>query len=115
MKISEKKQHALYEEMARLEINESDLEEQFVLGSGSGGQKIQKTHSCVVLKHIPTSIEVKCQKTRSREENRFFARRLLCEKIAHLRGEKTQKDLQAEKIRKQKKRKKRRAQTKSEE
>lgn len=113
MKISEKKQHLLNEEMERLRIKETDIKEQFVLGSGSGGQKINKTHSCVVLKHIPTGITVTSQKSRSREENRFFARRLLCEQIAQtLFGETTKKELVQEKIRKQKKRRKRRASSK---
>ena len=67
--------------MARLGIQESDLIEKFILGSGSGGQKINKTSSCVYLKHIPTGTEVKCQKTRSRELNRLYARRDLCEKL----------------------------------
>src|SRR6185436_10588305 len=44
-----------------LGIHESDLIEKFILGSGKGGQKVNKTSSCVYLKHIPTGIEVKCQ------------------------------------------------------
>lgn len=75
------KYEELQAEMKALHIEEKDLIEKFILGSGSGGQKINKTSSCVYLKHVPSGIEVKCQKTRSREENRFFARRLLCEEI----------------------------------
>ncbi|KAF7286318.1 hypothetical protein GWI33_006047 [Rhynchophorus ferrugineus] len=37
-------------------LNEKDLIEQQVRGSGPGGQKINKTSSCVVLKHIPTGL-----------------------------------------------------------
>jgi len=33
------------------------------------------------LKHIPTGISVKCQETRSREENRKIARRILTRKL----------------------------------
>ena len=61
--------------MGRLLIKEGDLVEKFILGSGSGGQKINKTSSCVYLKHVPSGIEIKCQKTRSRDLNRLYARR----------------------------------------
>ncbi len=65
--------------MERSKIFEEDLEERFVLGSGSGGQKINKTASCVYLKHLPSGHEVTCQETRSREKNRVIARERLCE------------------------------------
>ncbi len=78
---SEKKQNELKARLAKLNIKDSDLTEKFILGSGKGGQKQNKTASCVQLKHEPTGTVVKCQKERSRESNRFFARRLLCDKI----------------------------------
>jgi peptide chain release factor len=65
--------------MEQMKIFEEDLEERFVLGSGSGGQKINKTSSCVYLKHLPSGHEVTCQETRSREKNRVLARERLCE------------------------------------
>jgi len=65
--------------MERMKIFEEDLEERFVLGSGSGGQKINKTSSCVYLKHLPSGHEVTCQETRSREKNRVISRERLCE------------------------------------
>lgn len=40
-------------------LNEDDLVEQFVRGSGPGGQATNKTSNCVVLKHIPSGIVVK--------------------------------------------------------
>ncbi|SCA63377.1 Uncharacterized protein SCG7086_AQ_00030 [Chlamydiales bacterium SCGC AG-110-P3] len=67
--------------MNQLGIVEDDLVEKFILGSGRGGQKVQKTSSCVYLKHVPSGIEIKCQHTRSREQNRFLARWELCERI----------------------------------
>jgi len=73
---------SLENEMERLKIYERDLDERFVLGSGSGGQKINKTSSCVYLKHRPSGVEVSCQETRSREKNREIARRRLCEHFA---------------------------------
>lgn len=70
---------SLTERLERMKIFEEDLEERFVLGSGSGGQKINKTSSCVYLKHLPSGHEVTCQETRSREKNRVIARERLCE------------------------------------
>lgn len=46
--------------------------------------KQNKTNSAVQLKHIPTGIVVKCQDTRSREQNRKLAREHLAEKIDDL-------------------------------
>ncbi|KAL8180159.1 UNVERIFIED_CONTAM: hypothetical protein K2H54_009074 [Gekko kuhli] len=62
-------------------LNEADLEEQFVRGSGPGGQATNKTSNCVVLKHVPSGIVVKCHQTRSLEENRQRAREILREKV----------------------------------
>lgn len=74
----------LAERMTRLGILEEDLEERFILGSGSGGQKINKTSSCVYLKHLPSGHEVSCQESRSREKNREIARGRLCEHFEKL-------------------------------
>ena len=59
--------------------------EKFVKGSGSGGQKINKTSSCVFLKHLPTGVCIKCQMDRSREMNRYLAKRELCEQLEAIR------------------------------
>jgi protein subunit release factor B len=89
--------------MEKLGIEEADLIEKFILGSGSGGQKINKTASCVYLKHIPSNIEVKCQRTRSRELNRLYARREICSRMEEiLFKEKSTKQKEFEKIRRQK-------------
>ena len=103
----------LHERMAELQILESDIIEKFILGSGHGGQKLHKTESCVQLKHIPTGMMVKCQQTRFREDNRYHARQLLCDKIEEmLLQEKSERQQQAEKIRRQKRRRSRRAKEK---
>ncbi|XP_062874021.1 mitochondrial translation release factor in rescue [Trichomycterus rosablanca] len=62
-------------------LNEEDLEEQFVRGSGPGGQATNKTSNCVVLKHIPTGVVVKCHQTRSVDLNRKRAREIMQEKL----------------------------------
>lgn len=99
--------------MEVLGIREDDLQEQFILGSGHGGQKLQKTSSTVQLKHSPSGLTIKCQQSRSRDENRFHARRLLCDAIEEQLLQKKSKRQQAiEKIRRQKRRRSRRAQAK---
>jgi protein subunit release factor B len=74
-------EETLQRRMRLLGITEDDFTEKFILGSGRGGQKINKTSSCVYLKHIPTGIEVKCQEGRSREHNRIAARNMLCDRL----------------------------------
>tara|TARA_B100000315_G_C14574971_1_gene587439 strand:+ start:2184 stop:2588 length:405 start_codon:yes stop_codon:yes gene_type:complete len=81
MAISTVKQKELKLRMKRLGVSETEIDEKFIRASGSGGQKINKTSVCVYLKHRPSGIEVKCQKERSQSLNRFFARRLLLDKI----------------------------------
>ncbi len=104
---------SLHEEMEKYQIYEDDLVEKFILGSGSGGQKINKTNSCVYIKHLPTGFEVKCQKTRSREQNRFHARRELVEKVkGEIFHEETKRKKEADKVRKQKKRRSRKSKEK---
>ncbi|GAA6109808.1 mitochondrial translation release factor in rescue [Tachysurus ichikawai] len=90
-------------------LNEADLEEQFVRGSGPGGQATNKTSNCVVLKHIPTGVVVKCHETRSVELNRKRAREILQEKLDIVyKGEESEllKQKEESRIRKQVKRKK---------
>ena len=41
------------------ELKEEELEETFVRGSGPGGQSVNQTANCVVLKHKPSGIVVK--------------------------------------------------------
>lgn len=81
MAVRPEKLQALRERMADLHIVEKDLQEQFVLSSGRGGQKLQKTRNCVVLKHLPSGMVVRCERERSREINRYLARRMLCDQI----------------------------------
>lgn len=81
----------------RMVIPESDITESFLKGTGPGGQKINKTSSAVQLKHLPTGIVVKCQGTRSREQNRKDARRLLVERLEELeKGDQSRTAIKAE-------------------
>jgi len=107
--VSAAKRAQLSQRMKALGIREDQLVEKFILGSGRGGQKLNKTSSCVYLKHAASGIEVKCQQSRSRAMNRFLARRELCERLAErIRGEKSRRRQEAEKIRRQKRRRSRR-------
>jgi protein subunit release factor B len=107
--VSEEKNRWLRERMSELGVTESDLEERFVRSSGSGGQHVNKSSTCVYLKHRPTGIEVKCMAQRSQSLNRFLARRELLEKIAALRGMGTPRNARQERIRKQKAKQRKRA------
>jgi peptide chain release factor len=99
----------LRDRMQVLGIIESDLEEKFTAGSGSGGQKVNKSSTCVRLSHAKTGVTIKCQKTRSREDNRFFARRLLCDQVeCATMGKQSETQQLAAKIKKQKSRRRRR-------
>lgn len=107
---SPEKAAALEARMKALGITPDTLQEKFIQGSGSGGQKINKTASCVYLKHLDSGIELKCQQQRSRELNRYLARRELCERLEEIRDGKKSARVQArEKIRRQKRRRSRRA------
>lgn len=110
--VGEEKNRWLKEKMESLGIREVDIEEKFIRSSGKGGQNVNKTATCVYLKHIPTGIEVKCMKDRSQSINRFLARRELVERIEKLSGKKTNEDIKKEKIRKQKAKMKKRARLK---
>ncbi len=95
--------------MAEAKVYEEDLEESFVLGGGPGGQKVNKTSSVVRLVHVPSGLQVKCSETRSREDNRWLARRQLAETILEREHRRKSAATQArEKIRRQKRRRSRR-------
>ncbi|MCX5677562.1 MAG: peptide chain release factor-like protein [Candidatus Omnitrophica bacterium] len=107
------KEEVLRVRMVTLGIREADLDELFIRAGGKGGQKVNKTSACVYLKHRPTGIEVKCQKERSQALNRFFARRILTDKIESLiLGREAAAEKKIEKIRRQKRKRSRRAKEK---
>ena len=111
--ISKEKWEKLTERMETLHITDADLVEKFILGSGKGGQKLQKTASTVYLKHLPSGLEIKCQYSRSRDDNRYFARERLCEKLhSIISDEKTKEQQRIEKLKRQKKRRSRRSKQK---
>ena len=107
------KQESLVQKMEKYGVKESDIQENFIRGSGRGGQKINKTSSCVQLLHRPTGTEVRCQQSRSQALNRFLARRLLVDKIANqIEGNKSEEQKRIAKIRRKKRRRSKRAKEK---
>lgn len=96
-----------------LKIHSEDIEESFIRGSGHGGQKINKTSSCVLLHHNHTGIEVRCQKHREQSLNRLSAYKLLILKIEEkIKGSQSQRQHEIYKLRKQKQKRSKRAKEK---
>ena len=109
----EKKIKIIEEKAERLGVKDSDIIEKFIRSGGKGGQNVNKTSTCVYLKHIPTGIEVKMQQERSQVLNRILAKRLLIDKIEELIfKEKSARQRAIEKIRRQKRKRSKRAKEK---
>lgn len=95
---------------AELKVLPEDIDEFFVRGGGAGGQKINKTASCVELTHRPTETVVRVQRFREQHLNRIAAYRLLLLKIEEkIKGAASQRQQEQFKIRKQKQRRTRRS------
>ena len=105
--VSIEKERELKERMVQMGILEKDLEESFVQSAGPGGQNVNKVSSCVLLRHLPTGIQVKCQKERSQGMNRYHARWMLLNKVSQARYEDNLRTIQA----KEKKRRQNRKRT----
>ena len=111
--VSQLKEKQLREKMEALNIREEDIQETFIRSGGRGGQHVNKTSTCVYLKHIPTGIEVKCQEERSQALNRYRARVILANKVEQLiKGRESEEIQRIEKIRRQKRKRSKRAKEK---
>ena len=105
--ISMKKWSTLRDRMLNLGIHESDIKEQFVLGGGPGGQKVNATHNVVQI--CWRGIQIKSAKYRDRDANRYDARQRLCDAQSKIMGIKTVAQKKSEKAAKQKKRRRRKS------
>lgn len=112
--VSIEKNRWLQSKMAELHVREEDLVECFVRSSGNGGQHVNKTSTCVQLRHLPSGICVTASRERSQSVNRFLARRELLERIEALSGVQTPEMKRVARLRKQKDRRRRRTEKKEE-
>lgn len=111
--VSPGKQAELQRLMQRLGVQEGDFEERFVRSSGPGGQRVNKVATCVVLRHRPTGLEVRCQQERSQALNRFLARRILLGRLeAERLGRLSEEAARIAKIRRQKQKRSKRTREK---
>src|SRR3989338_7597137 len=107
--VSEEKNRWLKGKMESFGVRNEDIIEKFIRSSGKGGQKVNKTSTCVYIKHMPTGIEIKCMKDRSQSINRFLARRELVERVERLSGKLINEDIKMLKAKKQKLKRQKRA------
>lgn len=64
-----------------LNVRAEEVVEEFIRGAGAGGQKINKTSSTVRLRHVPSGVEVRCQRERNQSVNRLLAWNELADKL----------------------------------
>ena len=108
--VTQPKEAELVARMESCGLREADLEERFVTSGGPGGQKVNRSATCVYLRHVPTGLDVKMQEARSQALNRFLARRRMCELLEERSlGAKSPEALRRERLRKQTDRRRRRA------
>lgn len=111
--VSPEKEKKLRDKLDSLGIHEKDIEESFIRSQGRGGQNVNKTSTCVYLKHVPTGIMVRCQKARSQGLNRYYARVLLLKKIdTFIKGTRSEEQQRIAKIRRQKRKRSKRSREK---
>jgi peptide chain release factor 1 len=63
------------------EIDPSDIEWVAVRGTGKGGQARNKTSNAVQMRHVPSSMVVRVETSRSQYHNRVSAMRLLAARL----------------------------------
>lgn len=98
---------------AALKIFPQDIAEQFARGSGSGGQKMNKTSSTVLLRHLPTGTDVRSRRHREQSKNRMDAYKLLILKIEEkIKGRESDRAKKIFKLIKQKRKRSKRAKEK---
>lgn len=111
--VSPAKQAELEALMLRLGVKEEELEESFIRSGGPGGQNVNKVSTCVVLRHRPSGLEVRCQQERSQALNRYLARRILLRRLEAQRlGRLSEEAARIAKIRRQKRKRSKRAKDK---
>jgi len=111
--VTSQKEAELLTRMERCGVREGDLDESFIRSGGPGGQHVNRSATCVYIKHRPTGLEVKMQKSRSQALNRFYARRRICELIEEKSGDMVSaEEVKRDKLRKQKARRRKKSKKK---
>lgn len=84
----------ILQRMKAVNVFEKDIKEDFVTSPGPGGQNVNKVATCVVLKHMPSGLVIKCHECRTQLANRILARELLVKRFEFQIRKKKQEVLQ---------------------
>ena len=79
--MSEATLQQLDQKLAELGIAPEDLVERFTRSRGPGGQHVNRTATCVQLRHLPSGLEVRAEGERSQLRNRIAAREQLIARL----------------------------------